>query len=413
MTVTGTSEVRAEVCTVVAERVPADRSDRPRPIGGQRRSDLLALLGAGAAAIAITDLLFTRLAPLSGVVGMVIVGYVVFLAVYAVLVSMDESGPAVVDRLVAAIIYALGLLLLASLVFVIGFVLVRGFTALRHLNFFTQDLSKAGPLQPLTMGGSLHGIIGTLEQISIALVITVPLGLLCAVFLNEFPGPFARFVRTITEAMTALPSIVAGLFIYATFILALGFGKSGLAAALALGVMMLPIIIRAADVVIRLVPGNLREASLALGAGRWRTVAFVVLPTSRSGLMTAVILGTARGIGETSPVLLTSGFTNFVNLDPSSGWQASLPLLTFFLVKSSEPNYIARGFGTAATLMLLVLGLFVVARMIGGRGPGQLTRRQAGRRARSSRQDAERFITRMSTRYQGSPPLPVSGEEPS
>lgn len=195
-------------------------------------------------------------------------------------------------------------------------------------------MSGTGPLDPLTQGGALHAIVGTLEQIAIALLVTVPLGLACAVFLNEVPGRYARFVRTIVEAMTALPSIVAGLFIYATWILLLGQDKSGFAAALALSVMMLPIVIRASDVVIRLVPGSLKEASYALGAGQWRTVWTVVLPTARSGLTTAVILGTARGIGETSPVLLTSGIAAGLNANPVDGPQLSLPLATFTLVVS-------------------------------------------------------------------------------
>ena len=138
--------------------------------------------------------------------------------------------------------------------------------------------------------------------------------------------------------------------------------KSGFAASLALSVMMLPIMIRAADVVLRLVPGNLKEAAAALGAPRWRVVWHVVLPTSRSGIMTAIILGTARGIGETSPVLLTAGYTTGFNLNPFSGPMVSLPLLTFSLTKSPEPGFIARGFGAATVLMLLVLCLFLLAR---------------------------------------------------
>ncbi|MGW1973808.1 phosphate ABC transporter permease PstA [Streptomyces tubercidicus] len=255
-------------------------------------------------------------------------------------------------------------------------------------------MSSTGPLQPLTEGGVKHAIVGTLEQITIALAITVPLGLACAVFLNEVPGGYARFVRTIVEAMTALPSIVAGLFIYATVILILGLEKSGFAAALALSVMMLPIIIRAADVVIRLVPSSLREASYALGAGQWRTVWTVVLPTARSGLTTAVILGTARGIGETSPVLLTAGFTAGLNTNPLSGPQTSLPLATFSLVGSPQPALIARGFGAAALLLALVVLLFVLARAIGGRGPGELSRGQQHRRVLASQRDVVRMSAR-------------------
>jgi phosphate transport system permease protein len=171
-------------------------------------------------------------------------------------------------------------------------------------------------------------------------------------------------VRTVVEAMTALPSIVAGLFIYTVFIVALGQARSGLAAALAIAVMMLPIIARAADVVLRVVPGGLREASLALGASRWKTVWNVVLPTARPGLATAVILGIARGIGETSPVLLTSGNAQFVVFNPTGGVMNSLPLFIYSTVRSGEPNAIARAFAAATVLLAVVLILFVVARLV-------------------------------------------------
>ncbi len=377
-----------------------DEPEVRRTTGTWRRTDSIALVGSMLAGAGVTWLLFTQIAPFSGVLGVVVVWFALFLGIYVVVVSLDEGGQAVVDRLALVVIHALAIVLLGALLFVLTFVLSQGIEALRHANTFTQDLTLAGPLQPITVGGVLHGVVGTLEQIAIALTITVPLGIGCAVFLNEFRGPFARFVRTIVEAMTALPSIVAGLFIYSTYILTFGFDKSGFAAALALSVMMLPIIIRAADVVLRLVPGSLKEASFALGAGQWRTVWTVSLPTAKSGLTTAVILGTARGIGETSPVLLTAGFASTLNADPRSGPQVSLPLLAFELVKFPQPTMIARGFGAASILLILVLTLFFLARSIGGRGPGNLTRRQQVRRTRRSRRDAERFIARSRARLQ-------------
>jgi phosphate transport system permease protein len=359
-----------------------------------RRTDFFAVIGAAASAISLAAVIFTQLAPFDGPLGFVVVAYVAFLGIYALLVSIDESGPAVRDRLAAAVVHSLAFLMLLALIVVVGFTFWRGKDALVHANFYYEDMSLAGPLQPLDIGGIRHALIGTLEQITIALSITIPLGIVGAVFLSELPGPFSRFVRTIVEAMTALPSIVAGLFVYGTVILTLGVPLSGFAASLAISVMMLPIIIRAADVVIRLVPGSLREASLALGASQWRTIWHVVLPTARSGLTTAIILGTARGIGETSPVLLTAGFTAITNLDPRENPQVSLPLATFDLVRRPDANMIARGFGTAAVLMMLVLILFVLARLVGGKVPGQLSRGQRRRRARTSRRDARRFAER-------------------
>lgn len=384
----------APATTELPPRQPAAQSETLRRTSSVRRTDILALIGSAVAALAVTTLLFSLLTPFDGLIGYVLVAYLLFLAFYALLVSYDESGPAVVDRLSTVVMHSAAILMLSALVSVVAFTFWRGREPMSHWNFYTQDLRNAGPLDGLEVGGVLHGMAGTLIMITIAIAITVPIGLVCAVFLSEFPGRYSRFVRTIVEAMTALPSIVAGLFIYATVVVTLGFGFSGFAAALALSVMMLPIVIRAADVVLRLVPGTLKEASYGLGAGHWRTVWNVTLPTARSGLTTSVILGTARGIGETSPVLLTAGMTTHLNANPFDGPMVSLPLLTFDLVRSPEPSYISRGFGAAALLMIIVLALFVTARIIGGRGPGQLSRRQQRRRMTASRRDAARYADR-------------------
>lgn len=373
--------------------------ERRRRTAHLRTSDLLAVLGALAGSVSFTFLLFTQLAPFDGIIGFVFMAYAMFLVFYGFLVALDEDWPTVRDRLASAVAHSIALLLLAALIDVIVYVVSQGPHALLHWNFWTDDLRAAGPLSPLTVGGVRHAMIGTLEQIGIALTITVPLGLMCAVFLNELPGRFARFVRTIADAATALPSIVAGLFVYAALIIGVQIGpfhiqiqKGGLAAGLALSVMMLPIIIRAADVVLRLVPGSLKEASYALGAGQWRTVWTVTLPTARSGLATAVILGSARGLGETSPVLLTAGYSTYTNTDPTQGPQTSLPLAVFKLVTSGEPLQIQRAYGAATVLILIVLVLFITARIIGGRGPGHLTRRQQRARVRMSARDLERIL---------------------
>ena len=336
-----------------------------RNIHGMRIRDVLAVVGAAVSAVASTAFLTSQVFPIQGPLAFVVVSYLVFVLIYAFLVSFDEDSEAIKDRIATVAVTTAALVIFGTLVFIVGFTIFRGAEALPYLNFYTQDMQMAGPLDPLSVGGILHSITGSLIQISIALVITIPLGIVTAVFLNEMPGRYSRFVRTMVEAMTALPSIVAGLFIYATAILLLGLEKSGFAAALAISVMMLPIMIRASDVVLRLVPHTLKEASLGLGAGVWKTVWLVTLPTARSGLTTAIILATARGIGETSPVLLTSGFTAALNTNAFKDPMVSLPLQIFQFVKSPEPTMIARGFGTAAVLMTLVLLLFVVARLIG------------------------------------------------
>ncbi|WP_382306411.1 phosphate ABC transporter permease PstA [Herbiconiux sp. UC225_62] len=349
------------------------------------------VFGALAAAAAFSTLLFGWIGPLTGAIGWIVVAFIAFIGFYMLLVSLRSDFQEVKDRVATVLMASAGVILFGALVFIVIYTLGRGAEALPHPNFFTETMELTGPLDPLTSGGILHAIVGTLIQISIALAITVPLGITTAVFLNEVGGRFARFVRTIADAMTALPSIVAGLFVYAAIIQLFTHQRSGFAAALAITVMMLPIVIRASDVVLRLVPQNLREASYALGTTRWRTVWHVVLPTARSGLVTAVILGTARGIGETSPVLLTSGITSVMNANPFEGPMISLPLQVFDFVRSPEPTMIARGFGTAAVLILLVLGLFVVARIIGGRGPGILSDRQRRAAQAESMRDLQRI----------------------
>lgn len=397
------SDASAAPATAVVEYDEALPPAPRRRISRIRQSDILQLVGAAVAGVSLTAVVFAFIAPFDGPIGFVLVAYALFLLVYALLVRQDEDGTAVVDRLVAVMVSTLAAVFVGALIYVVAYVIVGGLQALRQLNFYTEDMSNAGPLDGLEVGGILHAMVGSLIMIAIALVIVIPVGITTAIFLNEMPGRFSRFVRILVEAMTALPSIIAGLFIYATFILILGMPKSGLAAALAISVMMLPIVIRAADVVVRLVPGNLKEASYALGASQLRTVWHVVLPTARSGLMTAVILGTARGVGETSPVLLTAGFTQSLNTDPFDGPMISLPLAAFKFIGSSEESFKLRGFGAATVLIVLVLILFVLARMVGGRGPGQLSNRQRRKASRQSRRDAERIKDLHARRRNGSP----------
>jgi phosphate transport system permease protein len=382
--------------TTIPPRPQDRRPPEPRTLTAIRTPDVLSLGGALAAALCTTGLLWTQVAPFSGLIGYVVVTWCLFVLFYAVLVSFDHDGPAVRDRVVAVVVHSLGALVFLALSYVIVYTFYRGWTALVHLNFYTQDQRTTGPLSPLTHGGVIHAIVGTLIEVGVAMGIAVPLGLLAAVYMNEVPGTLSRFVRTVVDAMTALPDVLAGLFIYATLILFLRRGFFGFAAGCALAVTALPIVARAAHVVLRLVPGGLTEASYALGSGQWRTVWHVTLPTARSGLATAVILGSARAIGETAPVLLTAGVSTYLNWNPFSGPMMSLPLLAYLSVSAPEKTEIARGFGAAAVLLLLVLLLFVTARAIGGRGPGQLTPGQQRRRALGSRRDLARF-----ERYQG------------
>lgn len=336
------------------------------------------MVGAAAGALGVTWVLYEAVLPFTGVLGFWVAWYLVFLLLYAAIARLQWDKRDVSERVTTVAFGTGGILALVVVVGIVLFVFVRGFSAIRHLSFFTQSMAFAGPLSALSSGGVLHAMIGTGEQIGLATLFSVPLAVAAALFLAEVGGPLARPVRIIVEAMTALPDIIAGLFIYALFILSLGMQKSGLAAALALSVTMMPIIARASEVVLRLVPGTLREAAYALGSSQWRVAWNVVLPTARAGLTTAVVLGMARGIGETAPVLIVSGSTKEINFNPLQGPQMNLPLFiwNYAHIEATTSGYIARGFGAGFVLVLVILLLFYVARRIGGSAPGELSRRQ-------------------------------------
>ena len=342
------------------------------------------LVGAAAGALGLVWVLYERVLPFSGVLGFWLCWYVAFVLLYAAMAGMQWDRRDVVNKVPTVALATGGAIVLALVLGTDLYTLVRGAAAVFHLNFWYQSMAFAGPTSPLDIGGAAHAAVGTLMQIAIGTALSVPLAVATAVFLAEVGGALARPVRIIVEAMTALPDIIAGLFVYALFVLTLGLQKSGLAAALAIAVTMLPIIARASEVVLRLVPGTLREASYALGSSQWRTVWNVVLATARPGLATAIVLGMARGIGETAPVLIVAGFSKEFNFNPVSGPMVSLPLYiwNYVHIEGVNAQYVARGFGAGVVLVLVVLGLFTLARKLGGTAPGELTKRQRRQLAR-------------------------------
>jgi phosphate transport system permease protein len=368
--------------------MPAPGPDVRMHIATVSAESTATIAGAGLGALALDWVLYERVLDFTGVLGFWVCWYVIFLVFYGAMAAIQWDRREAANRVTAIGFGTGGALAFAIVAAIVIYTLSEGWTAVRHLSFLTQSMADSGPELPLDVGGCLHAIVGTLEQISLATLFSLPLGVAAALFLAEVGGPLARPVRTIVEAMTALPDLIAGLFIYVLFILSLHFVKSGLMAALALSVTMMPIICRASEVVIRLVPGTLREASYALGGSQWRTVWNVILPTARSGLATAVVLAMARGIGETAAVLFTAGFTKTLNANPLSGPQINLPLFIWNYAheESQIPADLSRGFGGAFVLILLVLGLFTAARMLGGSAPGELSKRQRRRVARKQAQ---------------------------
>lgn len=358
--------------------------DAPLRLRTVSTEGVLAIGGAAVAALALDWVLYERVLPFSGVLGFWVCWYIIFIGCYASVAALQWNGIAVRDRVVQVGLTTSGLLATALVIDQVAYTLVKGATAVRHLSFFTHDMTTTGPLSPLTSGGVGHALVGTVEQLTIATTLSVPLGIAAAVYLAEVGGPAARPVRTLVDAMTSLPDIIAGLFVLAFLVLTVGVPKSGFAAGIALAVTMLPIVTRAAETVLRIVPGTLREAAYALGGSQWRTVLMVVLPTARSGLATAVVLAMARGIGETAPVLLVAGFARNYNWNAFNGWQTSLPLYIYNEIQSPETTDHVRAFGGGFALIVLVLVLFTIARRLGGGAPGELTRRQRRQLARQA-----------------------------
>jgi len=327
------------------------------------------LVGSAVSSTTLMWLLCYRVLPLGNAAGFVALSYAGFVFMAWLATRQTHGRLLAKDRLMSILITTGALAFLVPLGWILGTVIWRGI-ALLDWGFLTETMEFAGPNDRADVGGAYHAIWGTMQQVLIAVAICVPLGVTTAVFLNEVGGRLARPVRFVVDAMSGVPSIVAGLFIFAVYILGLGRDFSGFAAALALSVLMLPTITRTTEEVLRLVPGGLREASLALGATEWKTTWSVVLPTARTGVITAAILGVARAVGETALLIMTAFGNDVLNRNPFNGPQESLPLYVYNLIRAPKEAQIARAWTGALVLVLIVLVLFTIARVLGGRSVG-------------------------------------------
>jgi phosphate transport system permease protein len=339
--------------------------DQPRQIRSITSPQIVEILGSLFGAV-VLGLTICRFAAWRGLMAPALVTFVLFLVIFSAVVRQSTGGEAAADRVVQVAIISVACLAVVPLVAMVGFVVVKGLATLRP-GFFVQDMASVGPLDK--GGGAAHAIVGSFEQAGLATLVAVPIAFMSAIYLNEMKGPLAIYVRFLVDAMSGVPSIVAGLFIFAFWVRGLGQGYSGLAGSLALIVLMLPTVTRTSEEVLRTIPDSLREASLALGAPQWRTVLGVVLPTARSGLLTASLLGIARAVGETAPMLMTARGASATNANPFSGQQSNLPLFTYSLLRQPNQAQQNRAFTGALVLLLLVGGLFTIARLAGSRGP--------------------------------------------
>ena len=287
---------------------------------------------------------------------------VLYLVVQTLISTVVEGWRHAKDRFMTSLLTVAMVIAVLPLISVLGYTIAQGVAKLDGY-FLTHSMRAVAETDP--GGGVYHAIIGTLEQVGIASVISVPFGILVAVYLVEYTsGRLGRTVSFFVDVMTGLPSIVAGLFVLALWVLLLGQGFSGFAGSLALVILMLPTVVRSTEEMLKLVPVTLREASYALGVPKWITIVRIVLPTALPGIVTGVMLAISRVMGETAPVLLTVFGNPSINTNPFSGPQASLPLFVFTEVQQASDSAVQRAWSAALVLIIIVLLLNLIARAV-------------------------------------------------
>ena len=249
---------------------------------------------------------------------------------------------------------------LVPLIWVLWVVVERGGYAITRPGWWSHSLRGVLPEQ--FSGGVYHALYGTVVQAAVAAIIAVPLGFMTAVYLAEYrSGRLAKFTTFMVDVLAGLPSIVAALFIFSLWIATMGFEQSAFAVSLALVLLMLPVVVRSSEEMLRLVPHDLREASYALGIPKWKTIMRIVVPVAMPGIITGVLLSIARVMGETAPVLVLVGYSRSINFDIFNGNMASLPLLIYSELNNPEHAGFMRVWGAALTLIIVVAVVYLVA----------------------------------------------------
>lgn len=338
-----------------------------RPLNGQLTAGQLPKHTAIAllvVSLVVTSALLALLGSF-GITAAVLLGGLLFLVAIVVLSLVVEGQRKATDRLARYLATTAFLVALVPLVSLLVSTVGNGLDRL-DMKFFTYSMRNVVGQG----GGAVHAINGTLIVTGLATLISVPIGMMTAIYLSEY-GRGNRLARAITffvDVMTGIPSIVAGLFAYTMFSLIMGPGtKVGLAGAVALSVLMIPTVVRSTEEMLRLVSNDLRESALALGVPKWKTITKVVLPTSIAGIITGVILAVARVIGETAPLLVTAGLTASMNSNPVDGPMTTLPVYVYYQYMTPgipQDPYYARAWTGALTLVALVMGLNLIGRLL-------------------------------------------------
>ncbi|WP_182345972.1 phosphate ABC transporter permease PstA [Tomitella gaofuii] len=272
-----------------------------------------------------------------------------------------------VDGAAGVLVWASVAAALVPLAWILWTVVAKGLPAVTSSTWFTHSLSGLSSTTP--GGGVYHAIIGTLLQGLVCSAIAIPAGILVAVYLVEYAGPsrLGRVTTFMVDVLAGVPSIVAALFIYALWVVTFGFDRSGIAVSLALVLLMVPMVVRSTEEMLRIVPGDLREASYALGVPQWKTIAKVVLPTALPGIVTGTMLAVARVLGETAPLLILVGYAPFINFDLGSGEMGTLPGLIVDQMNNPSAVGADRMWGSALTLIGMVAVLSIAATLLARR----------------------------------------------
>ena len=304
--------------------------------------------------------------PMKGKLAIFIVFFLVYMLMTSSIKGFQLGSAAAKDALVNSLVAFGAIVTVIPIASILFTVVQKGLPGI-SLNLFVSDMSMATPTDPLNNGGLLHAITGTLALVTLALIMSVPIGILTALYLTEIKGKFTAPIRFLVQAMSGVPSIVAGLFILSAILYPITKSFSGFMGALALTILMIPTIARTSEEVLNLIPNDLREAGVALGGTQWRTVAMIVLPAAKSGLITAVILGVARIAGETAPLLLLTGGGDKINANAFSGPLGSLPYYIWKSFNAGSPEALTRAWAGLLVLVGLVLVLFTIARYLGSK----------------------------------------------
>jgi phosphate transport system permease protein len=302
--------------------------------------------------------------PLKGKLGFFVVFVPTITVAEYLLARLRTDKKAAEDVLISSFMWTAAFLVFLPVFSILLTTLIRGLPGLKA-NIFTNTMKVTSYSDPLVQGGLLHALVGTLYLIVFSILISVPLGLLTALYITEIRGKGSGFIQFIVQAMSGVPSVIAGLFIFSAVILATPLKASSIVGSFALSILMVPTITRASQEVLALIPNDLREAGLALGATQWKTVAMVVVPAAKSGLITAMILGVARIAGETAPLLFVLGGTDALNWNPFHNFNTGLPLYIWKGILIGDEVAVQRAWTGILILLVTVLIFFTFARILG------------------------------------------------